>query len=413
MLPDRWLRFAGSRKRLSPFAPRKRRKPPGTFAERKATQRSALFRRPLVAAILMALTPGIVHAQFLEKPTHTPSNAEPRPASSLQFHPSPPPSTDSGPLLPGTSAPELPPSASPRLDAPAPGLPGSAVPPLQNVPASQPVFPAPGRLLDGQPSPPQPGHCPECGALSDGGAWGGPASPPGVAAGWLGALLNPPARHRGVGHPLLTESWLYRPFSAGWFMGMVQGSPLIDDWLGEKQGYFGGYRFGWDTSYYWGAEMRFAFGTAELYDTQRAIAAQIAADDAAGLAADDPWRDRFNQRRDADFFYWDIDLLYYPWGDAQWRPYFLVGLGSAHFRFLDRLSHFYDKTVFALPIAMGVKYRCNPWLALRLELSDNMAFGGSSGFNVVHNVSLNAGMEVRFGGTRKAYWPWNPGRHYW
>ena len=25
---------------------------------------------------------------------------------------------------------------------------------------------------------------------------------------------------------------------------------------------------------------------------------------------------------------------------------------------------------------------------------------------------VTGGIEVRFGGPRKAYWPWNPGRHY-
>ena len=30
-----------------------------------------------------------------------------------------------------------------------------------------------------------------------------------------------------------------------------------------------------------------------------------------------------------------------------------------------------------------------------------------------HNLTLNFGLEVRFGGKRKAYWPWNPSRHIW
>jgi hypothetical protein len=91
----------------------------------------------------------------------------------------------------------------------------------------------------------------------------------------------------------------------------------------------------------------------------------------------------------------------------------LAGLGSARFHFTDRLSRSYDKAVFAIPLAAGVKYRCNDWLALRFECTDNIAFGGGSGFDTVHNISATGGMEVRFGGSRKAYWPWNPGRHYW
>src|SRR4030042_207500 len=129
---------------------------------------------------------------------------------------------------------------------------------------------------------------------------------------------GPPGRHRGLGHPLQRESWLYRPFSAGWFMGVMQGGPLIDDWLGQKQGFVGGYRLGWDQDYYWGAEMRFTFASVELYDSRRAIDAQYEMDTDDGFAPHDPYRLRFNQRRDADFFQWDVDLLHYPWGDSQW-----------------------------------------------------------------------------------------------
>ena len=38
---------------------------------------------------------------------------------------------------------------------------------------------------------------------------------------------------------------------------------------------------------------------------------------------------------------------------------------------------------------------------------------GVGGVENLHNWSTTAGLEVRLGGTRKAYWPWNPGRHYW
>jgi len=220
-------------------------------------------------------------------------------------------------------------------------------------------------------------------------------------------------RYRPVGHPLQRESWLYRPFSAGWFMGTVQGGPLIDDWLGQQRGFIGGYRFGWDSDYYWGGEMRFAFGSVRLYDSPRAIQAQSDADTAAGLAPNDPWRRRFDIRRDLDLNHWDLNLLYYPWGDTQWRPYFMCGLGTARVGFIDRLSQSYSKVVFAVPLAVGLKYRCNDWLALRFELADNIAFSGGSGFNTLQNLSLTGGVEIRFGGSRKAYWPWNPGRYYW
>lgn len=240
--------------------------------------------------------------------------------------------------------------------------------------------------------------------------WQSPFLPGGAAPG----LVGPPApRHHGIGQPLLCESWRYRPFSAGWFMGGMQGSPLVDDWVGQKSGFFAGYRLGWDVDHYWGCEMRLGFGSVALYDSQRAKDAQQAADTARGIAADDPFRQRFDARRDCNVVFWDVSLLYYPWGDAAWRPYLMAGLGTARIDFVDRLSIPLDKTVFALPLALGLKYRCSDWLALRLELADNMAFGSGSGLNTLHNLSLTAGVEIRFGGTRKAYWPWNPGRHYW
>jgi len=219
-------------------------------------------------------------------------------------------------------------------------------------------------------------------------------------------------RCRHLGRPLQRESWLYRPLSAGWFMGMVQGSPLIDDWVGEKRGFFGGYRLGWDENHYWGGEMRFAFGSVELRDSQRAKDAQLAADMAAGHQAGDPWLQRFDGRRDADLFLWDLDVLYYPWGETQWRPYLLLGVGTTRIRFIDRLSVRYDKVMFAMPLAIGLKYRCNDWLAVRFEVADNMAFGGGR-LETLHHLSITGGAEVRFGGSRRAYWPWNPGRHYW
>lgn len=207
------------------------------------------------------------------------------------------------------------------------------------------------------------------------------------------------------------ESWRFRPFSAGWFTGALEGGSLIDDWVGGRHGFFAGYRLGWDYDPYWGCETRFSFGNVALCDSQRARDAQQLADDGQGLAEDDPFRNRFERRRDATVGFWDIDLLYYPWGDAAWRPYLMLGLGTARTEFTDRLSTRYRQTAFAMPLALGLKYRSSSSTAVRLELADNIAFGGR--FRGVHYVSLTAGMEIRFGGSRVAYWPWNPSRHYW
>lgn len=236
-------------------------------------------------------------------------------------------------------------------------------------------------------------------------------------------LIRPEGRHRDLGHPLLRESWLFRRFSAGWFMGMAQGGDLIEDRIGHggefsggvtmKRGYIGGYRVGWDGDYYWGGELRFAFASAQVVDTPLAQAAQQAADTEAGIADQDPWRRRFEHRRDASLLQWDADLLYYPWGDSQWRPYLAVGLGTGRIRLTDRLSRDYDSYLFTVPMAIGMKYRYNDRLALRADLTDYIALSGGSAFNTLHTFAATLGVEVRFGGTRTAYWPWNPGRHYW
>lgn len=232
----------------------------------------------------------------------------------------------------------------------------------------------------------------------------------------LGRILTSPmhrARFARIQMPLIGESWQYRPFSAGWFMGGMGGSPLISDWMGTGHGFLGGYQFGWDFDHYWGTEVRFSFASLSMWDSLLAQRAQRQADDDAGLAPDDPWRRRYDCRRDATVSMFDLNLLYYPWGDDAWRPYFRLGLGTVRVQCQDRLATDYDSTVVGIPFGIGVKYRVFNWLVLRGELADNVAIHAGSSFNTQHNLSFTFGMEVRFGGSRTAYWPWNPGIHYW
>jgi len=285
----------------------------------------------------------------------------------------------------------------------------AALAPDAELPGPQEPLPLPapgGPEVSAGNNSPATGRCPECGALEPGAYPLGPefqGLPAGPLAEWLG---GPP-------QPLLREDWRYRPFSAGWFMGVAQGSSLVDDWVSADQGFFGGYRLGWDLRRWWGCETRFAFGHMRVGDSQRAIDAQQSADDARHIDPLDPFRRRFDAGRDMRVGFWDIDLVYYPFGETVWRPYLMVGVGLAKLEFADRLSHHYDDVMFALPVAVGVKRRVTPWLALRFELADTMAFPDDIDINAVHTVSFTGAMEVRFGGTRKAYWPWNPGRHYW
>lgn len=197
---------------------------------------------------------------------------------------------------------------------------------------------------------------------------------------------NDAARHVGLGIPLTGTSWRNRPFHIGWLFGGLFGDNLIQDRVSQDEDIFGGYRVGWDFDHYWGTELRFAFANLDLTDLQT------------------PGRSLGTSR---DHF-WDANLLYYPWGDAHWRPFFTAGLGLASFYFQDDNQQSVNETLFSLPWGIGVKYYYDNWLALRCAVMDNWSFG-AQGLNTMHNFSLTCGVELRLGGPRKSYYPFHSG----
>jgi len=197
------------------------------------------------------------------------------------------------------------------------------------------------------------------------------------------------ARHQGLGRPLEGTSWLNRPYHAGWFVGAIEPSPLIDGRVDQGANIFGGYRFGKDFDHYWGTELRLAFANLPLED---------------GANPTVP--------RDNRLAYYDLHLNYYPWGDAAWRPYIGAGVGVAHMRFIDEAGDSLNEKLLHLPIAIGVKKIVKPNLALRFDVVDNIALPGA-GIDMQHNLSFTAGVEVRYGGRRTSYFPWNPSRKLW
>jgi hypothetical protein len=199
------------------------------------------------------------------------------------------------------------------------------------------------------------------------------------------------------------SGWTHRPLGADWFAGVVQGSPLIDDWVGMKQGFIGGVRLDWDPTACCGVETRFAMGSVDLYDGPLARALR-ATDGNSALPEFD--------RRQGDLIQWDFDFLYYPWGDRPCRPYVSVGLGVSSVHFADILGETHYRVAPSFPIGLGVKFLWTDWLAFRLDCMDDIAVGGQ-GIDTLHNFSLTGGAEIRFGGSHHAYWPWNPGRLYW
>lgn len=210
-----------------------------------------------------------------------------------------------------------------------------------------------------------------------------------------------PGRNQGVGEPLINDSWRWAPFGVGWFMGFMDGSTLVTDWTGANTGYFGGYHANWDFDHYWGFEFRYGVASLPQWDNML-----LYDSDTHGLPSS-----QFKKRH-AMLKYGDFSFLYYPWGDAKWRPYARAGLGWGYVKFTDLNYKQWSNATMTMPIGLGLKYRYSRRLVFRMEMVDNFLFG-ERGINPQHNFSLTAGVEVRFGGAHKAYWPYNPGRHYW
>ena len=70
-------------------------------------------------------------------------------------------------------------------------------------------------------------------------------------------------------------------------------------------------------------------------------------------------------------------------------------------------------TVPEIPLGLGIKFHMSQGAALRLEFNDTFIFSGGSGFNSVQDLSITGGLEFRFGGGRRSYWPWNPAPSSW
>jgi len=200
---------------------------------------------------------------------------------------------------------------------------------------------------------------------------------------------NDPLRHVGLGQPLIGTSWRNRPLYAGAFMGGLFTNDLTSR-VDQSDSSFLGLRLGGDFDHYWGVELRYAFAPPELTNSQGQT---------------------LNVGHARDYFA-DIELLYYPWGDARWRPYFLAGLGLQTVRFYDDQNKRVSESLFAIPVGLGLKYFCGPWFTLRFDFVDNIAIGNDH-INGMHNLAIMAGAEYRFGGHRQSYYPWHNNTAYW
>ncbi len=107
------------------------------------------------------------------------------------------------------------------------------------------------------------------------------------------------ALYERLSSPERARSWTNRPLSFGGFVGGMFGTELTPS-IDQEPGVFVGGRLGWDFAEYWGLESR--LGGVEM---------NLRASDDSILVDKN------------DLTVIDGDLLYYPWGDTQWRPFFL------------------------------------------------------------------------------------------
>lgn len=207
---------------------------------------------------------------------------------------------------------------------------------------------------------------------------------------WLGLRHSSTCgRNVGLGVPLVGTSWLNRPYYFGGDIGTVWLTRPVNDHMTDDTDMFGGIFGGCDWDYYWGTELAVHRATPELINEQ---------------ARDADRGDRFME--------WTACMMYYPWGDALFRPYWRCGIGANQIDYPTDGGHRRDEDLWTFPIGVGVKYPVRRWLAARAELADQLALG-NHGVAAQHDLTLTFGLEWRFGARPRSYWPWNPSRHIW
>ncbi|MCC6494097.1 MAG: outer membrane beta-barrel protein [Pirellulales bacterium] len=187
---------------------------------------------------------------------------------------------------------------------------------------------------------------------------------------------------------MTTSSWLNRPYHVDWFAGPLISDDPVEGRVSQSNEILVGLRLGWDFDYYWGLQWRFGWADADIVESGGATPTS------------------------GTYFVGDVDLLYYPWGDTKVRPYFQLGLGGSQIGSIRSDGSGQEAWLLGMPFGLGVEFPQTRWLAWRLEVIDNLAFG-SDGLDTMHNVSFTAGMEYRFGARPGSYWPWRSSRTSW
>jgi hypothetical protein len=174
--------------------------------------------------------------------------------------------------------------------------------------------------------------------------------------------------------PVEGTNWRSRPWFAGAFFGAAFPGDLTSR-VKQSDGPLAGMRLGWDLDRYYGLEARYAVSNSQIVD---------GAGNSLGGSQDQAA---------------DVSALYYPLGDARWRPYFGLGVGAAAYRFRDETGELIRSAAVSMPVSVGVKYFYSPYFTLRLDAVDNVTFG-SDELDARNNLFLLGSVEYRFGGGR-------------
>jgi len=218
----------------------------------------------------------------------------------------------------------------------------------------------------------------------------------------MSPFCSPEGPDKGVGMPLVSQSWLDHPYYFGGSVGVVSGSELVSKMIKQKEGGTGGLMFGYNYNDYWGIESRLHFSSIDIYDT--AYARQL-------IEELNPDVTILSTTRTNKLTIFDVSAHYYPLGNAKWRPYFKYGLGFGEQKFVNSFGYTVSKGIGAMPLGMGMRYWWNERLAIQADLTDNIIFASGIA-KTQHNIALTLGLTYAFGTGRTNhpvhYWPATP-----
>lgn len=179
-------------------------------------------------------------------------------------------------------------------------------------------------------------------------------------------------RHTGYGEALVDTSWRTQPLYVGVFGGGLDGGPFVPDRFDQDATLYGGIVYGWDYDHRWGFSRRLGYEALNLHDDS-------GGPDRHGWAV-------VGEER----------LLFYPWGDMRWRPYFMGGLGLGEWSFTNDHDHRELRTLFVGSFGFGLKYMIVERLAISGEVSD-LLVAGQRNIASSSNLIFVGGIEFRFG----------------